>query len=236
MNRIIYPGIPFGVLLCGIAYLLLAQIYEWRWCRELFTEFSNAGIIFGALALTLEPFMRRAFARDVFRAAFGYHLPDDFKDEIARIAGHRVICTRHIMDVRIKEMDCDRDSVSVLVTVERHFTNISAYPVLHRASTWVDEWGFSKPTKINQCEIFDETGTRSKKFNARRIEYKPNLSFEAESPRMILWPNKMVRTIIEYEVVRRTNDFIYEQFSAPTRNPEIRIAAHNFASGAINIL
>jgi hypothetical protein len=32
-----------------------------------------------------------------------------------------------------------------------------------------------------------------------------------------------VRTIIEYEVVRRTNDFIYEQFSAPTRNPEIRI-------------
>jgi hypothetical protein len=57
-------------------------------------ELSNALFIAGALGLSLEPWMRKAVARDDFRAAFGYNFPRDFKDEIARISDVRVLCTK----------------------------------------------------------------------------------------------------------------------------------------------
>jgi hypothetical protein len=184
-------------------------------------ELGKALIVAFVLGITIEPWMRKAIAKDVFSAAFGYYMPQDFKDQIARIASHRIICTKHIMDVRIKELNSDE--VQIIVTVERHFENIDTLPKLHRAMTWVDEWGSQQPSKITRCEIFGKSGVRSKKFEPRRIEYLPNLSFRATSPRMILFPKDTVGTIIEYSVVRRRNDFIYEQFMTPTRNPEIRI-------------
>lgn len=78
------------------------------------TELSYAMVIFGALGLTIEPTMRKALARDVFRAAFGYHMPDDFKTEIARIASHTIICTKHLMDVEIEDIENDRVKVNLM--------------------------------------------------------------------------------------------------------------------------
>ena len=94
-------------------------------------ELSNAFFIAGFLGLSLERSMRKAAARDVFRAAFGYNFPPDFKDEIARISDVRVLCTRHLMDVRIQEID--NDTVRVTLIVERHFKNIGRRPALLRA-------------------------------------------------------------------------------------------------------
>jgi hypothetical protein len=184
-------------------------------------ELLVATVIAGILGFTLEPSMRRAFAKDVFAAAHGYSMPDDFKLEISRIANQRVICIKHIMEVRIREHDAEYVSVNVLV--ERIFQNISSSTEPVRAFTWVDEWGRKNaPSKINRCEIFQDDGLKHH-FLPDENQYYPNLSFSARSAQVHLRPRSIATAVIEYEVTRARNDFLYEQFMTATRNPEIRI-------------
>jgi hypothetical protein len=208
--------------LLGMA--LIAAPLWWHWERDhgIVVAIGTALLIAPIVAVGIEQWMTKRIARDVFRAAFGYHFPEDFKTEIARIASHSVICTRHIMDVRLRALDTE--SVLVIVTVERHFQNISANEESHAALVWIDEWGFpEKKSKIIRCDIFDGNGTLSKGFDEDEIEYLPNLSLRFITPKVALKRNGTCSSIIEYIIVRRRNDFIYEQFSSPTRNPEIRI-------------
>jgi hypothetical protein len=203
MHRFVHPGIPLVALLSGIVYLVLASIYDIHWQRELFTEFSNASIIFGALGLTLEPWMRKAIARDVFRAAFGYHMPDDFRTEIGRIASHTIICTKHLMEVTIKNVDTDY--VKITLTVERHLQNIGIVPRLQRGMITVTDWGFQKSANITRCEISDMKGTRRKSF--RHVEHrKEDMSIKAETPRMLLRSQETAIVIYDYESILRRND------------------------------
>ena len=69
------------------------------------------------------------------------------------------------MDVRIKALP--NNSVKVIVTVERHFTNVGNAPILHRAMAWIDEWGFSEKSEILRCAISGRNGKRTKEFKAR---------------------------------------------------------------------
>jgi hypothetical protein len=221
MHRLIHPGIPVAALVCGITYLVVSYIYEIHFLRDLLTGLSNAAVILGFLGLTLEPVMRRAFARDVFLAAFGYHLPEDFKAEIARIASHRVICVKHIMDVKIQEIDSE--CVRVTTLIERRFENISVTPILWRGTAHVDEWGFSEPTRILRCEIFDERSGRRKQFNPNNVELEGNRTLKARSPQMICYAGKPLTVLTETSEIRRKNDHTYIVFMTPTRRPEIRI-------------
>ena len=128
------------LLLVGLVLIVVPSLNEWVWDHGVLSELGKALVIAGILGFTIEPWLRKALARDVFSAAFGYHMPDDFKAEIARIANYKVICTKHIMDVRIRALESDK--VRVRVTIERHFKNIGSAPTCHRAMIWIDEWGF----------------------------------------------------------------------------------------------
>jgi hypothetical protein len=169
MNRVVYRLILGAILMLGVAGVVVPIQFDWRWDHGILLEFGKAFIIAGILGFTIEPWMRKALARDVFSAAFGYHMPDDFKAEIARIASGRKICTKHIMDVKIEAIN--HDSVRLTLLVERHITNIGVTPVLHRAMIWVDEWGHPELSEIVRCEIFNEKGNRYKKFNSRNTAY-----------------------------------------------------------------
>jgi len=59
------------------------------------------------IAVGIEKWMTQGIAKDVFRAAFGYGFPDDFKEAIERIASYGVLCTKHIMSVRIRDLDAN---------------------------------------------------------------------------------------------------------------------------------
>ena len=210
------------IVVFGLAGVVLHPlIFPANWDEGVLPEVGKAFLIAGILGFTIEPWLRRAFARDVFSAAFGYHMPDDFKQEIARISGYRTICIKHIMNVKIKTID--ENHVSINVVIERTFHNIGSERHSFSASTWVDEWGISgNPSKIVRCEIFTQDG-ESKQFSPSKIQYFKNLSFRADSPPMILKRDGIATQITEYNVARTKNDFIYEQFMNPTRNAEINI-------------
>jgi hypothetical protein len=205
----------------GIIFIVVPLWFGWEADHGIMVAIGTSLLIAPIVAVGIERWMIQSIARDVFHAAFGYSFPADFKAEIGRIVNHGIICTRHIMDVKLRAFDSE--SMLVIVTAERHFKNISSSDQSHAGSIWIDEWGFSEPSKIIRCEIFDQDGTPVSHFDPSQIVYKDNLSFEATTSRITLKPNGRCSTIIEYSVLRRRNDLIYEQFSAPTRNPEIRI-------------
>jgi hypothetical protein len=209
--------------LLGITLIAIPIWFGWMRDRGITAALGTALLIAPIVAVGIEQWMTKRIARDVFRAAFSYHFPNDFKDEIDRIVSQSVICTRHIMDVKIRNIP-NTDSVSVTVTVERDLKNIGAKDVNQPVFMWLDEWGFSgTPSKIIKCMALDMFGKIIHAFDPSQNEFLPNLSFKASTPHVVLSRNQKISVIIEFNVTRRNNDFIYEQFNAPTRNPEIHI-------------
>lgn len=212
--------ISSGVL--GIILIAVPLWLRWEQDHGITVAIGTALLIAPIVAVGIELWMTKRIAQDVFRAAFGYHFPDDFKAEIDRIASHSVICTRHTMDVKLQPLD--DDYLRVIVTIAREYENISATEQSHNSFVWIDEWGApGEASKIIRCDLYDEHGTVIESFNPNEIEKLPNLSMKVGTSNLSLKRNGKCSTMTEYSVVRRRNDFIYEQFSAPTRNPEIRI-------------
>ena len=65
-----YVGISL-ILILGIALVFLPSVYGWKWDQGILTEIGKGFIIAGVVAISVEPWMRKSFARDVFYAAFG---------------------------------------------------------------------------------------------------------------------------------------------------------------------
>jgi hypothetical protein len=208
-------------LICLVVIFVFGAILVFFLQEGVWAELGKALIVAGVLGVTIEPWLRKAFARDVFRAAFGYNMPEDFKDKVAEIASRRIICTKHILDVRIQELP--NDQVRVLTTIERTFENIGNFPVLHKNTFDIDEWGFSEQTQILRCEIRSKIWSRTKIFKPENIIYRHNLSLGAHTPAMVLFPGHTVTNYSESIEIKRNNDHIFIVFQTPTRNPEIRI-------------
>jgi hypothetical protein len=217
---------------CGVIGLVLVigpSPFSWKWDLGILSDLGKAFVIAGTLGFTIEPWIRKALARDVFNAAFGYYMPDDFKEELRRIASdYKVLCTKHIMNIRINAI-ADQ-LVRVNVNIERTFTNIGTSSVPVTAIVWIDELGFTSPVEITKCTIFDKRGTNHHKFDPSDIKYRNDYVVKVQSRAMWLRPqddnNDEVTTITEYSVIRRRNDSFVELFLSPTRKPEINIIEH----------
>jgi hypothetical protein len=146
----------------------------------------KAFVITGILGFTIEPWIRRALARDVFSAAFGYTMPDDFKEQLKRIADYKVLCTKHRMYVRIK--DASDGHVRVTITVERTFSNIGTSSVPIKAMVWIDELGFNEAVEIHRCEIFNKRGNKVYKFDPSQTKYRNDFAVKVQTVEMWLHP------------------------------------------------
>ena len=158
-DRRLHRTVLLGTILLGVLCLSsYMKLFEFTWDRIILPEIGKAFIIAGVLGVTIEPLLRKAMAKDVFRAAFGYNMPTEFRDELAQIASHRIICIRHLMEVRIAETKDNK--LRVTLTIEREFKNLGNRPVLRRAYLHRDEWDFDEPTLVSRCEI--RSGNRVK--------------------------------------------------------------------------
>jgi hypothetical protein len=211
-----------GSFVLGIALIAFPLWKDWTWDHGFIVALGTALMIAPIIAVGIEKWMTQRIAKDVFRAAFGYGFPGDFKEAIERIASYGVLCTKHIMSVRIRDLDANH--VIIFVSIERHFENISASSQDIRAFTWIDEWGIQNaPSEILRCELYDGSGRLLYSIKDTKLIRRENLSFERTTPTISIRKHETCSVLCEYKIARRRNDFIYEQFTAPTRNPEIHI-------------
>src|SRR6516165_4671704 len=103
--QIRYWLICFGLVAIGIGATIWGG--PWETYRSIIKELGPGIFTAGILASLVEPFFRREFARDAFLASFRYVLPEEFKEEIAKIIRFEFVATKQIWGVQIEKVSAD---------------------------------------------------------------------------------------------------------------------------------
>lgn len=138
------------LILLVVLGILGVDLFEPRgiWPSQFREHLAMAVAVSGVLGLTIEFTLQRDLARNVFKAAIGYLLPEELKAELRWIYGLPVLCERHVQTVSLDPIP-ETDLVRVRVTMVRVFRNVSDAKFELPISLGIEEW-FHKdhPSKI----------------------------------------------------------------------------------------
>ena len=204
-----------GIILFGLFATIRGDLlpYVGGPTKELGPGIFTAGI----LALLVEPFFRKEFARDAFLAAFRYVLPSEFREEVEKILKFDFIAESQLWSVQIDKID--DETVLVTTTYERVIKNKTK--INKRANAWyvVPDFGFRNgSTKVIECGI--EQGTL---LIDSFVQTFRKHDVEAKTDELVIRPDDVSRVWGKATQFRRTNDAVYETFRVPIKNPEIEV-------------
>jgi hypothetical protein len=214
--------------LAGIVLVALSRVFVWEWDKGFALEIGHALIIAPIVARGIELWMTRRIAQDVFRASFGYSMPDHFKEEIKRIADQKLICIRHRMYVHVELLD--QDTVRATTRLHREIKNIGPHAEPLPALIHMDDWGFPEKSKIIRGKFScagDET-----EISPNDVRRGSDLTIKGDAPRTIYMPKgETAVTISEFSEIKRINDHLLFVFKAPTENPLIHLTLPDILDG-----
>jgi hypothetical protein len=191
-----------------------------EWAQRIAKELGPGIFTAGILALLVEPFFRKEFARDAFLAAFRYVLPEAFKDEVAKILTYNFICEEHLWTVTIKRIDDDAETVLVTTTFERVIRNRTSSEHKRRGYYTIIEFNYkNRVAKVLECAIESEQ-QKIEKFKVRNHADWLEASTEHE---LSIRPNETAKLSGKAEQYRRVNDMMWETFTDPIVNPKIQV-------------
>ena len=133
-----------GFLIIGLGLIVVPHWGQWTWDYGISSEIGVALVIASILGFTIDRWMKAELRTDVFQASLGYVLQPEFRDEVSRIIGYKLICERHDLLVKIEKVSAD--TVKLTSSVERTIRNKSSYSEEIGNYVAVDEWGFSAGT------------------------------------------------------------------------------------------
>lgn len=212
-----------AMAISGISLIIfgIGDWLPWHWLSEIVRELGTAFLIAAVLAFTVDTWLKQGLARDAFAAAMGYLLPSELRQEVRRISGYKVLCTRHHLHIVLKIID--GDTVEVTAMCERVLENISNDVMKQGASVEIDEWGYSeRKSEIIECEI--QIGGETKKFDPAAIVRSAS-TVRAETEKSSLQPKETATIswkVVEYMGI---NDEAIYNFTWPTREPEVQVTA-----------
>jgi hypothetical protein len=186
----------------------------------------------GILALLVEPFFRKEFARDAFLAAFRYVLPPEFREEVEKILRFDFLAEKQLWRVQIEKMSSD--VVRVTTSYERVIRNKTK--TMKKARAWyeVEDYKFSSgSTEIIVCAVQSDGG-EPVHFEAQTARQH---DVEAKTGPVTVHPDHSAKVWGKAVQYRRTNDAMYETFRDPILNPEIEVViddkefSHDIAFG-----
>jgi hypothetical protein len=158
---------------------------------------------------------------DVFLASIGHVLPLEFRAEVSRIIGYKLICERHRLLIKIENIG--NGVVKVISATERTIRNRSAYPQPINNILHIDEWGYKQtgtPAEILEC-VLEIDGT-SIEAAEPKIDDHSVYSATEEKP---LKPNQVAILRSKWIEYKPVNDDLHYSFGVPTINPEIVVKA-----------
>jgi hypothetical protein len=195
----------------------------WEIGRPFVKELGPGVFTAGILAALVEPFFRKEFARDAFLAAFRYVLPDELKEEVRRIIGYKFLCTRSISIITLTELP--EDLVRVQIKHERTFKNITDHAEPFSASIGLDEWGFQEKSKIEECYLLSEDGTRMDGEDHPLYPPERKDAIGQMSKPIQVRGGATVKVVTKGSEIHRSNSETHMEFGCPSTNPTIRVEA-----------
>lgn len=217
-----------GFLVLGLGLVFVPHYWKWTWDFGITSEIGVAFLVASILGFTIDRWLKADIAADVFKAAIGHVLPEEFRPEVARIIGYKMICERHALFVEITK--AGNESVKVQTSLERTIRNRSAYSEKIANFIHIDEWGRTVgKSKILECaleingEIFEGTKQPNEK---KRIKM--------QTEETTLQPGHVAKLRSKWVEYKSLNDSIYYHFSNPTINPEIEVGESEEFECSIN--
>lgn len=216
-SQIRYWVAGVALVLLGAAAAIGGPHLPYDWMQDLAKELGPGVFTAGLLALLVEPFFRREFARDAFLAAFRYVLPEQFKEEVSKILTHAFISEDHLWSVTIEKED--DEVVLVTTTFERKIRNRTSSAHKRRGWYTIEEFGYrNRPSQIIECSIESNNEVKSD------IETKDHGRWiEAFTSELNISPNEKAKISGKAKQYRRINDIIFETFTDPIVNPKIEV-------------
>jgi len=144
-------------------------------------------------------------------------LPEEFKEEVAKIIRTEFVAEKQVWTVQIEKVD--EEAVLVTTSFERTIKNKTRSK--KSVKTWyeADDYKFPNgPTIIVDGGIQDDSQRREFTPQAVRDNY-----VEASTPEIEVAPDKTARLWGRATQYRRTNDSMFETFRMPITNPEIEV-------------
>lgn len=223
------PWLPlFFMIIVGLVIQACYELSGWGWDKGIIREIGGAILITGLLGLTIDTWLKSEIAKDVFRAALGYVLPPEFRNEVAQIINYRFLSERHFIRVSISRNETgilrDDEVVRCNIQVERKVKNITGQVQDIFASAVARDWGFAEgESQINICEI--EFNEIVEKFNPGDSEQytKYGDGKEARTKSIKIPPGASVNIFLDYFEFKRANDIALIAFLSPTVGPEMEI-------------
>jgi hypothetical protein len=139
----------------GAAGTILSDSIPWEWTRPIAKELGPGVFTAGILAWLVDPYFRKEFARDAFLAAFRYVLPEEFKEEVAKILTFNFIAEQHTWTVMIEKVD--DETVLVTTSFERNLRNRTSSEHGRRGYYTIIEYNHRNgPAQILECTVENE--------------------------------------------------------------------------------
>jgi len=186
----------------------------------------TATFIAAALGLTIDYWLKKQITEDVFRAAMGYELPDELKQEIRFIYGNRILCEDHSQTVTIANLD--NGFVTCTVGVERVLRNIGETDHRLELDVALDEWRVpNHPSHVLEFAYAREDGKRVEIHAGKDVEteqraWGPKLKLKKH---LSLGPKETITTFIKISETKPTESDHYFTFKYPALNPLVRVSA-----------
>ena len=202
-------------LILGAALIFVAHFYQWQRDYGITSEIGVALLTASILGFTIDRWMKAELRTDAFLAAIGHVLAPEFRAEVSRIVGYKLICEKHLLLINIEHVS--NELVKVTTSTERTIRNRSAYPQTH-----IDEWGYQQVghSQILECILtIDgvETPANKPQLNA--------YSVYCATAEKTLKPNQEAILRSKYIDYKPINDDLQYSFAAPTIDPEIEVHA-----------
>jgi hypothetical protein len=174
--------------------------------------------------------LKKSLARDVFKAAFGYLLPKEIRQEMDWLYGIKIICLEHYQSIEIKKINTDHSLVTIDVQYQRTFKNVSNSSEKVRLSLGIDEWcrNGHKSKIISFGYLKDHVRKEffGDKIETKLFENSMSLRFALEgdtSHEIEVKPGEEITCWAEYQEIKSTSDNHVFSFKYPTKNPRVTV-------------
>jgi hypothetical protein len=175
----------------------------------------------GVIAFFIELTLQKRFADNVFKAAVGYLLREDLREELTWIYEQKILCTELVAHVVLEHLQED-GLVKVTCSLQRTLENISmkGEPVVLKGGA--DEWFVeNRPSKVTQAtyrKLDDSART-----NLVVKESSDGIWWDA-SEEVKLAPGEQLDFTITFEQWHRENDTLLLTYRYPIKNPRVTVA------------
>ncbi len=206
-----------GFFILGGVLIFVPHYWGWHWDYGIISEIGVALLVAAILGFTIDRWLKAELRTDAFLAAIGHILAPEFRSEVSRIIGYKLICERHNLVVEIAPVATN--IVKVTSSVERVIRNKSAYPQPIKNFVHLDEWGYANiKSEIVEC-FFELEG---KKF----LMGEPIVdayTIQVRTEEQQLEPDQTVTLCAKWIECKNINDVVYFHFTNPTINPEVEV-------------